>query len=115
MATTSRLRAKQSTESGNNGGQPWTELEALAELLLITLSGSVEATVTPNFPAVGASASGTIPAGVKGFTFTMIAGTGTFGGRNVSAGFSQSGNNVLASAISWTTAAASDAFIYYEV
>jgi hypothetical protein len=70
--------------------------------------------VTPNFPGVGAGANGSIPTGAKGWTFTMLSGTGTFGGRNVSAGFSDSDGDILLAAISYTTNTASDAYVRYN-
>jgi hypothetical protein len=66
------------------------------------------------FPAVGASASGTIPTTALSWTFTVLSGSATFGGRTVTAGFSDSDNRAPAVAINWTTAAASDAYIRYS-
>ena len=71
-------------------------------------------TVTPNIVSVGASASGSIPSGAKGWTITFLSGTGTLGGRAVSAGFSDSDTNTTAAAIAYTTNANSSAYVRYN-
>ena len=80
---------------------------------LIT-SSSAGVAVTPTIAAVGASGSGSIPLGAKGWTFTVLTGTATFGGVTVSAGFSDSDNNTLAATIAYTTASGSSAYVRYN-
>lgn len=58
--------------------------------------------VAPTIALKTAGQSGTIPAGAKGWTFTVITGTATFGGAAVPAGFSDSDANTLAAAISYS-------------
>ncbi len=69
--------------------------------------------VTPTPQAIGASASGTIPSGSAGWSFLIQSGTGSLGGAALSAGQGVSDQNVLKSALAWTTDAASSAFLYY--
>lgn len=94
--------------------------EVGAKVLLIGGTAPTPATIsaTPHWPAVGASATVTIPIGAKTWVVVFILGTGTIGGRNVSVGFSLNSGGFagysLATAITVTTAAASDAIIYYE-
>lgn len=76
--------------------------------------GGGSQTVTPHFVSVSASASGTIPSGAKGWTFTVVSGTATFGGVSVPAGFSDSDTNTLSSAISYSTSSASSAYVRYN-
>jgi hypothetical protein len=75
---------------------------------------STPLSVTPIQTSVGASASGTIPIGAKGWTFTVLSGTATFGGVPVSAGFSDSDPNILLAAISYSTGSASSAYVRYN-
>lgn len=72
---------------------------------------------TVNVVSVGVSenTTGSIPIGAKGWTFTVRAGTATFNGvAGLPAGFSDSDPNTLAVAISYTTAAASTAYVRYN-
>lgn len=71
------------------------------------------ATVTPHTVAIGASASGTIPAGAKGFTFSLETGTGTLGGAAIATGVTVKEGGILASSLAYTTGSASTAFLYY--
>ena len=70
--------------------------------------------ITPHTVAVGASVTGSIPAGSKGFVFIAISGTVTLGGATIPVGTTISTNNILGSALAYTTAGGSSAFVYYE-
>jgi hypothetical protein len=83
----------------------------------LPVTGTLTATpisVTPNTVAVGASQSSTIPSGAKGFTFVALSGTVTLGGAAIPAGTTISSNDILASSLAYTTAAASSAFVYFQ-
>ena len=69
---------------------------------------------TPTFVAVGASGSGSIPVGARGWSFKILTGTGTFGGVTVPTSFSDSNEAGLLTAIPYTTAAASSAYVRYH-
>lgn len=69
--------------------------------------------VTTTLAAVGASATGTIPAGSKGWSFAILTGTATYGGATVAAGFSDSSEKTTLNAITFTTASASTAVLRY--
>lgn len=76
---------------------------------------STHQTVTPTAANMGASASVTIPAGSKGWTFTVLTGTGGVGGTTLlPAGFSDSDTNTLAASLTVTTASASSAYVRYN-
>lgn len=78
-------------------------------------SSPAGATVTIVSAAVGASGSGTIPIGAKGWTFTVLTGTATFNGAaSLPAGFSESDVNTLTAAIAYSTASASSAYVRYN-
>jgi len=82
--------------------------------LALNADGGINSsTVTQNAVGVGASASGTIPAGAKGWSFKLLTGTGTFGGIAISGSFADSDPGVLAAAIAYTTAAGSSAYVRY--
>lgn len=71
--------------------------------------------VTVVSAAVGASGSGSIPIGAKGWTFTVLTGTATFNGvASLPTGFSESDVNTLAVAIAYSTASASSAYVRYN-
>lgn len=74
----------------------------------------VEVGVTPQFHSMGASQSFTIPAGANGWAFTLLTGTGTFGGVAVAATFNESDPNTLAAGIPVTTGATSSAYVRYN-
>jgi hypothetical protein len=72
-------------------------------------------TVTPTTGTMAASSSFTIPAGSKGWTFTVLSGTGGIGGvTGLPVGFSDSDPNTLAAGLTVTTAAASTAYYRYN-
>lgn len=71
-------------------------------------------TVTPNFHAIAASGTFTIPAGAKGWTAAILTGTGTIGGIAIAVPFSDSDDNTLASGITVTTDSASTAFVRWN-
>jgi hypothetical protein len=75
---------------------------------------TVPATVTPTIIAVGASTTGTIPSGAKGWTITFLSGTGTFGGVAVTVGFSDSDPHILASNLVYVTGSASSAYVRFN-
>lgn len=68
---------------------------------------------TPHPVAVGASASGNIPAGALSWAFVLLTGTGTIGGVAAPLGVPISGGK-LAANLAYATAGASSAFILYE-
>ncbi len=77
--------------------------------------GPAGATVTATSVAVPQSTTGTIPAGAKGWTFTILTGTATFNGvASLPAGFSESDVNTLAASITYVTASASTAYVRYN-
>jgi len=82
-----------------------------------TTESTTAASVTSNFVNVGSGASGTIPVGAKGWTFSLTSGTGTFGNAGtpypIQAGFSDSDPGVVAVAINYTTGANSEAYLRY--
>ena len=94
------------------GGNP-APLNADASGNIITTAGAGQS-VTPNIAAVGASGSGSIPIGAKGWTFTVLSGTATLGGVPVAAGFSDSDPNTLVAEINYTTGASSSAYVRYN-
>lgn len=77
-------------------------------------SGGGLATVTPHFVLLGASGSQVIPSAAKGWTATILSGTGTIGTLAVSVGFSDSDVNILAASITVTTDAASSAYVRWN-
>lgn len=76
---------------------------------------STPPSVTPTFVALGASGSQVIPIGAKGWTVTILTGTGTVGGLTVPTGFYDSDTGVLVVALTITTNAASSAYIRYNL
>lgn len=70
--------------------------------------------VTPNFDLLGASDSRSIPVGAKGWTATILTGTGTIGGLAVPAGFSDGDSNTLLAAINVTTDGGSSAYVRWN-
>lgn len=74
---------------------------------------SASQTFTPNFVSVGASATGTIPANAKTWSFILLTGTGTLNGVAVPLNTPVSGGAVSAS-IAYTTGTTSSAFIAYQ-
>lgn len=79
-ATTSRLRSRMSTEAVNNGGQPWTAQETLAEILIDALTGTVANDEYVSTPTSLAGAGFTIVAGALSWSVTVVSGTVTIGG-----------------------------------
>ena len=70
---------------------------------------------TVNFVAVGASASGQIPAGSTEWTIVFLTGTGTLGGVPVTAGVSDCSYERLGQPIAYTTDASSSAYVRYNL
>lgn len=104
-----------------------SQTEAIKLLLLLFTGGTgivppgggasvitVQPTVTSVSVAVPQSTSGSIPAGAKGWTFTVLTGTATFNGvAGLPASFSDSDPNVTGAAISYATAGTSTAYVRY--
>lgn len=78
--TTSRLRARQSTESVNNLGQPWTVQETLGEIIVDALTGTVATDEYVSTPSSLAGSSFSIVAGALSWSVTVVSGTVTIGG-----------------------------------
>lgn len=72
---------------------------------------SMDDQTTPNFVALPASSSQVIPAGAKGWTVSILTGTGTIGGLTVPAGFSDSDTDTTLVPITVTTNANSTAYV----
>lgn len=109
---------------------PWVDklsIEDAVKLLLLGFFGTSAPTpgggipVTPTAQTVtrhsillSASAQ-VIPAGAKGYGFTVITGTASDGtASGLPAGFSQSDYNTLAAGFTVTAAAASTCFVYWN-
>lgn len=75
------------------------------------VSGAVSYNLTTT--SVGASDSGSIPAGVSSWSFVLLTGTGTFNGVAAPLTTPLSGTNPV-SAIAYTTGGASSAFVMYQ-
>jgi len=75
----------------------------------------VPQTITPTSAVKTAGQSGAIPAGAKGWTFTVLTGTATFNGAaGLPAGFSDSDPNTLAVAISYALDTPGTAYVRYN-
>ena len=96
----------------NPGGNPGP-LNIDASGNIITTAGAQQS-VTANIAAVEAGDGGSIPVGAKGWTFTVLSGTATFGGVSVAAGFSDSDANTLVAAINYSIGASSSAYVRYN-
>lgn len=70
--------------------------------------------VTPNFALLTAGQSQFIPAGAKGWTATILTGTGTVGGKTVPSGFSDSDPNTLAASVTVTTDSPGTAYVRWN-
>lgn len=90
----------------------WTRLLALMGDALAGASAGRPA-VTSNFHPMIASQSFDIPAGSKGWSVSILAGTGTVGGAAVPLGFSDGDTNTTAAAITVTTGITSTAYVRY--
>lgn len=96
-------------QGGDEIGTPLTDTQLRATP--VPVSGQP---VTPNFDLLGASDSRSIPVGAKGWTATILTGTGTIGGLAVPAGFSDGDPNTLLAAINVTTDGGSSAYVRWN-
>jgi hypothetical protein len=76
--------------------------------------GGTPAPVIPHFHYMDQSESFTIPSGSKGWTSTILTGTGSIGGVTVSAGFSDSDAGTTAADITIQTFEGSTAYVRYN-
>ena len=67
--------------------------------------------VTNNFTLLTAGQSQVIPVGAKGWTATILTGTGTIGAKAVPAGFSDSDDNTLLATVTITTDTPGTAYV----
>ncbi len=70
---------------------------------------------TPIIQVIGASSTLVIPSGAHNWTFTVLTGTATINNASVPAGFSDSSEAEILSAITIVTGSASSAYIRYGV
>lgn len=91
----------------------WARLLALLGDDLGGAGASPASPVTSNFHAMTASQSFDIPAGAKGWSVSILTGTGTVGGAAVSLGFSDSDPRTTATAITISTGVTSTAYVRY--
>lgn len=90
---------------------------AATQTTLAALLAKFNAEPVATFAAIGASASGNIPATAKSWSFVLLTGSGTIGGATLPLGMPLSGGTGFApidSAIAYTTNASSSAFLFYE-
>ena len=95
------------------GSEGLTDAELRASPVPVTNS----TTYTPTFVSVSSSASSTIPATAKSWSFVLLTGTGSIGGVSIPTtmlGIPISGS-ALAGTLAYTTGTTSSAFLAYEV
>lgn len=89
-------------------------VEAAVELILDQLEGAGSTPATPHISSIGANAGANIPSGAKGYSFSLLTGTGTLGGVAITAPITIGDQNTLAVNLAYTTGAASSALLYYN-
>lgn len=85
-----------------------------APVVPVFSGGGSSTPVTPNISNIGASAGANIPAGAKGYSFSLLTGTGTLDGVAITAPITIGDQNTLAVAVPYTTGSASSALLYYN-
>lgn len=87
---------------------------ATGDVPLVSNAVVTEASVTPNFEDLTAGQSQVIPVGAKGWSATILTGTGTINGKAAPAGFSISDNNTLLATVTVTMDTPGSAFVAWN-
>lgn len=114
-STTGEVVLKVSIREGaSSGGDASAANQTTGNASLASIDGKINGTVTPHFTLLTAGTNQIIPINAKGWSVTILTGTGTIGGLAVPAGFSDSDTNKLAATVTIATDTPGTAYVRWN-